>query len=295
VTLQTRVRVSGCLSETAPTNALGGFMKEARTVEWRSAGRSHVGAVRTLNEDSFLDRPDQGIWAIADGMGGHEAGDKASMGVVTALAMVNRASGLSELIGDAKQRLLALNQSLGVVPGRVGSTVVALLSQGTHIAVLWAGDSRAYLFRDNALKQLTVDHSRVQELVTHGLLDPEKAQDHPDANIITRAIGMAAAVEFDTKILEAESGDTYLLCSDGLYRDVREEEIVQCLELSSCRDACEQLVGKALDGGGRDNISVIVIRPGSVDSTTSNPTVSSRVERDDDLTTMDMTRFPTKP
>lgn len=269
-------------------------MKQASTVEWRSAGKSHVGVVRTLNEDSFLDRPEQGIWAVADGMGGHEAGDKASIGVVTALAMVNQAPSLSDLITDAKARLRAFNDSLGSTPGRVGSTVVALMSQGSHCALLWAGDSRAYLFRDKQLTQMTVDHSRVQELVAHGLIGSEEAQDHPDANIITRAIGMSPDVEFDTKIFEAEAGDTYLLCSDGLYRSVAEKEIARCLEISSCRDACQQLIGRALDGGGRDNISAIVIRPGAVDPTIRNRELRGSATRDDDLTTLDMTRLPDK-
>jgi len=267
-------------------------MKQASTVEWRSVGKSHVGVVRTLNEDSFLDRPEQGIWAVADGMGGHEAGDKASMGVVTALAMVSQASSLGDLIGDAKARLRALNDSLTATTGRIGSTVVALMSQGTHVAVLWAGDSRAYLFRHRRLEQLTLDHSRVQELVGHGLIEPEEAQDHPDANIITRAIGMSPDVEFDTKIVEAEPGDTYLLCSDGLYRSVDESEIVRCLEIPSCAGACEQLIGKALDGGGRDNISVIVIRPGVIDPTARNLSIDGMDEPDDDLTTLDLTRLP---
>lgn len=271
-------------------------MKQATTVEWRSVGKSHVGAVRTLNEDAFLDRPEQGIWAVADGMGGHEAGDKASISVITALAMVSQASTLSELIGDAKARLRAVNDSLGAAagqqPGMVGSTVVVLMSQGTHVAALWAGDSRAYLYRHGQLTQLTLDHSRVQELVGHGLIQPHEADDHPEANIITRAIGVSPEVEFDTKIIEAETGDSYLLCSDGLYRSVEESEIARCLDIPSCNDACQQLIGKALDGGGRDNISVIVIRPGVVDPTAKNLAFSDMAEQDDDLTTMDLTRLP---
>lgn len=271
-------------------------MKQARPVEWRSVGKSHVGAVRTLNEDAFLDRPEQGIWAVADGMGGHEAGDKASISVVTALAMVNQAPSLSDLIGDAQARLRAVNDSLGATADEkgvmVGSTVVALLSQGTHVAVLWAGDSRAYLYRKGELTQLTVDHSRVQELVGHGLIDPADADDHPDANIITRAIGVSPEVEFDTKIIEAEPGDSYLLCSDGLSRYVSESEIARCLGIASCSDACQQLIGKALDGGGRDNISVIVIRPGLADPTTRNLAMNDATRRDDDLTHLDLTRLP---
>jgi serine/threonine protein phosphatase PrpC len=274
-------------------------VKQVKTVGWRSAGKSHVGAVRTLNEDAFLDRPDQGIWAVADGMGGHEAGDKASISVVTALAMVSEASSLSKLIGDAKVRLGTVNDVLramaGNQAGTIGTTVVALMSQGTHVALLWAGDSRAYLYRRGQLTQLTLDHSRVQELIDHGLIEPDEASEHPEANIITRAIGVSPAVEFDTKIVEAEPGDSYLLCSDGLYRSVEESEIARCLELPGCNDACQELIGKALDGGGSDNISVIVIRPGFLESTTRNRAISRTSELDDDLTTLDLTRLPDKP
>lgn len=273
-------------------------MTQPKTIEWHSVGKSHVGAVRTLNEDAFLDRPDQGIWAVADGMGGHEAGDTASISVVTALAMVNRASSLSDLIGDATARLRAVNESLGGADtssaSTVGSTVVALMSQGTHVAVLWAGDSRAYVYRNQELEQLTHDHSRVQELVGHGLIDPEQAQHHPEANIITRAIGVAPEVEIDTKIIEAEPGDSYLLCSDGLYRCVTEREIAECLDIESCDEACRQLIGKALDGGGDDNISAIVIRAERAEPTTKNPTIDKRVEAEEDLTMLDLTRFPKK-
>lgn len=264
-----------------------------RTVQWRSAGKSHVGAVRTLNEDAFLDRPEQSIWAVADGMGGHDAGDKASMGVVTALAMVSEASSLGDLIIDTKARLSAVNESLCEISARksvtVGSTVVVLLSQGTHVAVVWAGDSRAYLHRNGRLTQLTVDHSRVQELVGRGLIDAAEADDHPDGNIITRAIGVSPEAEVETKIIRAEPGDAYMLCSDGLYREVGENEIIRCLQLESCDEACERLIRKAIDGGGNDNISAIVIRPGPVDSTRKDPRLTQGAETQKDLTVIGVT------
>ncbi len=270
-------------------------MTQHKAVEWRSAGKSHVGVVRTLNEDAFLDRPELGIWAVADGMGGHEAGDTASISVVTALAMVQAAS-LSEMIRDAQARLGAVNESLNAAYGhdsiKAGSTVVALLSQKSHVAVMWAGDSRAYLHRDGSLRQLTVDHSRVQQLIEEGLIDPEEADAHPDANIITRAIGVSHEVELDTQIIKAEAGDTYLLCSDGSYRDVESNEISKCLAIESCNEACERLVEKAIEAGGDDNISVIVVHLDDSDAVTKTPAPGTATATDSDLTVIDRTRVP---
>ncbi len=283
----------------APTTANQGIrVTQHKAVEWRSAGKSHVGVVRTLNEDAFLDRPELGIWAVADGMGGHEAGDTASISVVTALAMVQAAS-LSEMISDAKARLRAVNESLSAAYGRdsitTGSTVVVLLSQRSHVAVMWAGDSRAYLHRDSSLRQLTVDHSRVQQLIDKGLIDPEEADAHPDANIITRAIGVSHEVELDTQIIKAEAGDTYLLCSDGLYREVESKEISKCLALESCSEACERLVAKAISAGGDDNISAIVVHLTDSDAVTKTQAPGSATTRDSDLTVIDKTRVPDRP
>jgi protein phosphatase len=269
-----------------------------KAVEWRSAGKSHVGLVRALNEDAFLDRSELGIWAVADGMGGHEAGDIASISAVTALAMVHKAASLSDMISDSRARLRAVNDSLYAASERnsitAGSTVVALLSQGTHAAVLWAGDSRAYLQRDGNLRQLTLDHSRVQQMVSAGLIQPEEAEDHPEANIITRAIGVLPEVEFDTQIIKAEPGDTFLLCSDGLYREVESEDISASLALDSCDEASDRLIEQALEGGGEDNISVVVIRLISGDAATERPPTDPGASTDADLTVIDKTRVPHK-
>lgn len=264
-------------------------MIQHTALSWRSIGKSHIGAVRTLNEDAYLDRPELGIWCVADGMGGHDAGDQASISVVTALAMVQKAGNLSELISAAKARLSAVNDSLNTLARQksvtAGSTVVALLSQGTHVAVIWAGDSRAYLYRDGELRQLTTDHSRVQLMVSRGLIGADEADAHPDANLITRAVGVSANVEFDTQILKAEAGDTYLLCSDGLYREVSGDEIAAALASDDAELACDRLIAKALDGGGEDNISVIVIRP-SAAQTEPEETTTTDIE----LTALDRTR-----
>ena len=271
---------------------------QQKAVQWRSAGKSHVGMVRALNEDSFLDRPELGIWAIADGMGGHEAGDTASISVVTALAMVRKTESLGEMISDTRARLSAANESLFAAAERsaitAGSTVVTLLSQGTHVAVMWAGDSRAYLLRDGQLRQLTTDHSRVQQLVGEGLLNPEEADDHEDANIITRAIGVMQDVEFDTQIMKAEPGDAFLLCSDGLYREVQNEVISTSLALDSCDEACDRLIAQANEAGGEDNVSVVVIRlTGATDASVRQPPKQHTVT-DVDLTVIDKTRVPDK-
>jgi protein phosphatase len=280
----------GGMSAVANDKSQGIKVIQHGAVSWSSIARSHVGAVRALNEDAFLDRPELGIWAVADGMGGHEAGDQASISVVTALAMVQKASNLSELIGDAKTRLRTANESLKAFARQksvtAGSTVVALLSQGTHIAVIWVGDSRAYLYRQGKLRQLTIDHSRVQQMVDQGLIAPEEADAHPEANLITRAIGASRAIEFDTQVLKAEAGDRYLLCSDGLYRELAPHEIAACLSFDDARLACDCLIAQALEKGGEDNISAIVIRLGNL------AIGAGSVVRDPDMerTTIDMTR-----
>lgn len=270
-------------------------MIEPRSVEWCSAGKSHIGAVRTLNEDAYLERPQFGIWAVADGMGGHEGGDKASVSVIAGLARVEPTGTLSEFIDEAKARLLGVNETLGGAlqdeESKSGSTVVALLTRGRQVGVIWAGDSRAYLYRHGELKQLTVDHSRVQELVGLGLITPQEADVHPHANIITRAVGVSADVEFDTCVIEAEPQDTYLLCSDGLYRSIDKGEMEKCLRMEQCDDACDRLIAKAIDGGGEDNISAVVIRLSPPDATRKSAAADPSSTVDSDLTVIDRTRL----
>jgi len=221
--------------------------------------------VRRLNEDSVLERPELGLWAVADGMGGHAAGDFASAAVVRALGAICAPASLGALVAEARQRLQGVNRTLSEEARQrgqevIGSTVVALMLFGAHAVALWAGDSRAYRYRQGELKQLTRDHSQVQELVSLGLLTPEQAEGHPAANIITRAVGVAGYLELDSEKFEIAAGDTFLLCSDGLYRELAEGDIKACLALHDCQQACDALLEQTLVRGARDNVSVVVVR-----------------------------------
>ena len=194
---------------------------KVKVLHWFSASRTHVGEVRKLNEDSVLDLSEPGLWMVADGMGGHAAGDFASGAIVSGLARIPPPTSLGALLGEVRQRLQIVNRQL-IVEARtrheqvIGSTVVALLAFGGHGVVVWAGDSRAYQYRRGELTQLTRDHSQVEELVRLGLLAPEGVEGHPAANVITRAVGVADYLELDSEMFALEEDDTYLLCSDGL-------------------------------------------------------------------------------
>jgi protein phosphatase len=270
-------------------------MKEAMPLQWDSACRSHVGKVRKLNEDAVLERPDRGLWVVADGMGGHAAGDFASTSVVDALNDIQTPASLGALLGDVRQRLQTVNRTLSEEARRrrqevIGSTVVVLVLFGTHAVVLWAGDSRAYLYRGGELKQLTRDHSQVEEFLSLGLITPEQVEGHPASNIITRAVGVAEYLDVDSEMFEIQAGDTLLLCSDGLYRELDEAEIRRCLAGEDCQQACEALLNGALAEGARDNVSVVVARvlqEEQVTHTHYNPSVKappSDPRRDDDPT-----------
>jgi protein phosphatase len=231
---------------------------------WTSAALSHVGLVRQINEDACLEQPERGLWAVADGMGGHAAGDVASRLVVETLGNLPPADSLTQFVTDAADSLQAVNQQLRAeaelrdVP-IIGSTVVVLLARDRHCVCLWAGDSRIYLFRDGGLSQLTRDHSQIEELKSSGTISPEDALLHPARNLITRAIGAADTLELDDEAMEVRDGDMFLLCSDGLSNEVSEQEMRSALISGNCRQAAESLLALALERGGHDNISVVVV------------------------------------
>ncbi len=230
---------------------------------WTSSARSHIGKVRKINEDAYLDKPDAGLWAVADGMGGHSAGDQASRSIVAALGGVSPAPALGIFVDRVCDCLQRVNQELiamGAEKHRItGSTVVALLALGPGCAILWAGDSRAYLLRDGALRQLSADHSQIELYVKLGLIARDQAANHPLSNIVTRAVGTHEALDLDRDTIEAQAGDRFLLCSDGLYRHVTHEEIASLLSTGSASSAAQSLVDLTLDRGALDNVTVVLI------------------------------------
>jgi protein phosphatase len=230
---------------------------------WVSRCCSDVGRVRQLNEDACLALPEQGVWAVADGMGGHSAGDVASQATVAALAEAAVPHGLGGFVDRVTARLREVNRELLAEARRreqpvVGATVVILLALGTHVAYLWAGDSRVYLYRAGRLRQLSRDHSAVAELVEQGLLTPEQAARDPRGNVVTRAMGGAGELELAAEILALCPGDRFLLCSDGLCRELPDPDIAAGLAAHPGPEAAPALVAEALARGGRDNVTVVV-------------------------------------
>ncbi|MDQ2696413.1 MAG: protein phosphatase 2C domain-containing protein [Pseudomonadota bacterium] len=230
---------------------------------WTSAACTHVGAVRKVNEDAFLDQPQRGLWAVADGMGGHQAGDVASRMIVEGLERLPEAGDCGALAQDVTRRLQDVNRRLRAEAARryqhrtIGSTVAILLAHGDRGVCLWVGDSRVYRLRAGELRQLTRDHSHVQELLEQGLIQPHQARNHPMGNIITRAVGAAEQLEVDRIDLTLQPGDLFLLCTDGLNRAVTDGEIARCLSRGA--DAARELLDLALVRGVNDNVTVIVV------------------------------------
>ncbi|MFK8030758.1 MAG: PP2C family serine/threonine-protein phosphatase [Gammaproteobacteria bacterium] len=238
--------------------------------EWRSAALTNPGLVRKVNEDAFLDAPEMGLWVVADGMGGHQAGDYASRLIVEQLGDVENDAEPDVFLSTVEARLQEVNTSLfekaQASASTIGSTVVALLAFKRYCLCLWAGDSRVYRLRNGEVEQITRDHSQVEELIALGEIPREEADSHPMANVITRAVGGASTLNLDANLQPLRNRDRIMLCSDGLYKDIGNEEILEGLNQSDPERACKRLVELALRSGGGDNISVAVIDFLSTDS-----------------------------
>ncbi len=237
---------------------------------WSSSGLTNVGHVRKINQDAFIERSEAGLWAVADGMGGHKAGEDASKAVVDALQTVSPAgNNLERFSSSVVVRLKQVNSELiemarGFGAGEiVGSTVVVLLAAGNRCAAVWVGDSRIYRYRDRTLVQLTEDHSLVAELSRMGVNNREELSEGPVSSVLTRALGAEERIEVDTIISEAKEGDVFLLCSDGLTREVSSGEIAEILGKRDCERSSRELIDLALSRGARDNVTVVVVRYGA--------------------------------
>jgi len=229
-----------------------------------SYGLTHVGLVRRRNEDAFLDRPELGLWAVADGMGGHEAGDYASARIVAALGALEPPGELGAFVEAAAAGLREVDAELRARAPRLGpaaviaSTIVLLLADAGEFAVLWAGDSRAYRWRNGECRQLSVDHSHVQELVDARLLPAEAAASHPQSHVVTRAIG-GGRLEFGILREALVAGDRFLLCSDGLTNMVSDADIAREIAAAPPRRAAERLIDRVLAAGAVDNATIVIV------------------------------------
>jgi PPM family protein phosphatase len=232
----------------------------------RWGGATHVGRVRSVNEDNYIARDDVGLWAVADGMGGHRGGEVASEIACEAVGHSFADRTVDGLIDAIEQANEAVYETGSIDPdlSGMGTTMVALALVDEHgdelLAVANVGDSRVYRFSVGDLDQLTDDHSLVADLVREGTLSPEEAAVHPQRNIVTRVLGVNERVPVDTLTVEPVSGDRYVLCSDGLFNEVPEQAISAVLRrIDDPAQAADELVRLAVEGGGRDNVTVVVV------------------------------------
>ena len=232
---------------------------------YRSAVRTHIGTVRQRNEDAVLDRAEIGLWAVADGAGGHERGDYASACIVEALAAIDAAYSGDRLVQEVRASLSRVNNELRAKATVLGpnalicTTVVTLLIDAGQARVLWAGDSRLYLMRAGRLRQLTRDQSYVQDLVDSGEITREEATGHPLSNIVTNLVGGSDQLILEERRDRLEPGDILLLCSDGLSGALNDAEITGVLGAHRVSTAADRLIECALAQGARDNVSVVVV------------------------------------
>lgn len=241
--------------------------------EFETASRTHQGHVRKFNEDSIFTNPNVGIWLVADGMGGHNDGNVASSMIAEAVSAFGEADKTPNLVHNFQLEIDSVNRRLLAISNGdnallVGSTVVALIIADDTFSCLWAGDSRCYLIRAGSISQVSHDHTEVQELVDRGAISPQEAKTWPRRNVITRAVGADDGLQLETVSGIVRHGDCFILCSDGLTGHVSDAEILETVRWSRSDEACNRLVEMALDRGGKDNVSVIVVHASSRDKTT---------------------------
>jgi serine/threonine protein phosphatase PrpC len=252
---------------------------------------THEGCVRDHNEDSFLARPAAGLWLVADGMGGHKAGDFASRAIARSAQWTGIPNSALDLKTRFVDRLIIAHdeirrQSEKLNGATVGATLVTLLAYEQHFACIWSGDSRIYLLRDGALQQMTTDHTEAMELLREGAISEEEAANWPRKNVITRAIGVTDKPMTDENYGVLQVGDAFLLCSDGLTGHVSDEEIADMMLRPGAQEICDRLIELTLSRGAKDNVTVLVVRvmPGEYiedDDLPTNPGYGPPINVDD--------------
>lgn len=238
-------------------------MNQKDTIIFDSTGITDVGCVRKRNEDNILLLPDQNTWIIADGAGGHSDGHIASQMIVDNLKhfkktdrIGNDVNNLYKILDNTNEQLLELAQSNQII----GSTVSVFLSDGDIAIILWAGDSPLYRFRNKQLTQVIEDHNRVEEFLRQGF-NRDECEKIPQAQQLTHALGAASPLLVETRILNLRKGDLFLICSDGLTKELNDSEIADILSRNtSIEEKQNELISQTLSRGARDNTSVILMQ-----------------------------------
>jgi len=233
-----------------------------------SHGVTDTGHVRTKNEDSILVHEDENVWVVADGMGGHHAGDFASQTITNNLGLFKQHASLDDSILLLEENIHNSNAMIRKKSGKlgrnatIGSTVVCVYVWRNLLFTLWAGDSRLYRYRDARLERMTEDHSYVEELVRMGKLQASEAEEHPAANVVLRAIGIDDSLRMDFEFFELLDGDIFIICSDGLYKDLAEAKIGSIIRdhASDMNTLADTLLAESLAAGGTDNTSIITMK-----------------------------------
>ena len=229
-----------------------------------AAKRSHVGSVRKVNEDAMVSRPEIGLFAVADGMGGHGSGDVASAKVAATLGQAPAPRSAPAFLEDFESRIVAANAEMRALARAngahvIGTTLAALLIHDAHYACVWCGDSRVYLLRAGKLTRLTRDHSEVQDLVDRGLIDEDEARVWPRRNVVTRALGVSETPELEIVDGPVQPDDRFLLCSDGLTGHLLDPELRSLLSGADLDAAAGALIDLTLERGAQDNVTVVLV------------------------------------
>ncbi|EDP65182.1 Protein serine/threonine phosphatase [alpha proteobacterium BAL199] len=231
---------------------------------WRSAALSHCGQRHQENQDSCLDRPDLGLWAVADGMGGHADGHIASRTLCRDLGRITAQNSLISLARAVDEAIAATNSELfhrgaAVRPSVViGTTAAVLVAHSGYVMCVWCGDSRIHLIRDGEAFLLTRDHTPVQEMLDRGEIDRAAAKAHRASHMVSRAVGVTGVADIDRLAIEAQAGDRFMLCTDGISRHVAVDELADFVD-DDPEHTVRRIVDLAQARGATDDVTAIAV------------------------------------
>ncbi|MDX2505135.1 MAG: protein phosphatase 2C domain-containing protein [Gammaproteobacteria bacterium] len=234
-------------------------------IQWLSYADTNTGKVRKINQDAYSSIPDKQIWAVADGMGGHKSGELASKAIINALNSIETSKDIGVIVKRVHHELDKVNQLLIEMAYDssndeiIGSTAVIFIARDRHCAYLWSGDSRLYLFRNDHLEQISHDHTNINMLLENGT-SLEEAMSYPYAQSLTHAVGAEAKLYLDVQMQEVKYNDIFLLCSDGLNKEVSNTEIENMINTISIEQLVPKLIELTLQRGARDNVTVVLAK-----------------------------------